>query len=214
MEALSKPVVVALDAGRAIEPRACARTLERLAAGLDERVPGAAAHARRVSHYAAEIARQLDLPHEQVARVRQAAAVHDIGKLEMPAAIVNKPGPLSEKEFATVQRHAAIGARMVAGLGDEQLAAIVRHHHERLDGSGYPDGLSGEEIPLGARIVAVADIFDALTSTRPYRPASRAREALALLEAEAGSRLDPEVVEAFRAYYHGPRAALDRLLAR
>jgi HD-GYP domain-containing protein (c-di-GMP phosphodiesterase class II) len=214
MEALSKPVGVALDAGPAIAPGVCARTLRRLAAGLEERVPGASAHARRVSRYAAGIARQLGLPAEQVACVRQAAAVHDIGKLEMPAAIVNKPGPLSEEEFALVKRHAAAGERMVSGLGDEQLAAIVRHHHERLDGSGYPDGLSGEEISLGARIVAVADVFDALTSTRPYRRASSPPDARVLLGAEAGSQLDPDVVRAFGEYYRGPRAALARLLAR
>jgi len=214
MEALSKPVTAALDAVPAIEPGVCARTLERLAAGLEERVPGIDGHARRVSRYAAGTARRLGLSGEEVARVRQAAAVHDIGKLEMPAAIVNKPGPLSEEEFALVKRHAAAGERMVAGLGDERLAAIVRHHHERLDGSGYPDGLIGAEIPLGARIVAVADVFDALTSTRPYRPASRPGDALVLLGAQAGTLLDPDVVRAFREYYGSTRATLARRLGR
>jgi HD-GYP domain-containing protein (c-di-GMP phosphodiesterase class II) len=214
MEALAGPSSVRFDAGTAIERRVRARALDRLAAALELRVPGAGGHARRVARHAAGVARQMDLPSLQVARVRRAAAVHDIGKLEMPPAIVNKPGPLSAEEFATVRWHAAAGARMVAALGDERLAAIVRHHHERFDGAGYPDRLAGEEIPLGARIVAVADTFDALTSTRPYRAASRPRDALALLDVEAGAQLDPEVVSAFRDYYSGPRAALLRAVSR
>jgi putative two-component system response regulator len=213
MEASTRPI--SLDFGApAFDPTGCARSLARLAAGLEARVPGTDGHARRVSRYAAGIARKMGLPREQVARVRRAGAIHDIGKFELPPAIVNKPGPLSDREFALVQRHAAAGERMVTGLGDEQLTAIVRHHHERLDGSGYPDRLGGEEIPLGARIVAVADTFDALTSARPYRPAGRDRDALVLLEAEAGTQLDPEVVRAFRDYYSGPRGIAARLLAR
>jgi len=214
MEALTKPNSLDFEPAPPADPRACARTLARLAAGLEVRAPGINGHSRRVSRYAAGIARRMGLPREQVARVRQAAAVHDIGKLEMPARIVNKPGPLSDEEFTQVQRHAAAGERMVAGLGDEQLSAIVRHHHERVDGAGYPDGLVGAEIPLGARIVAVADTFDALTSTRPYRPASNHRDALVLLGAEAGAQLDPDVVRAFRDYYSGFRGVLARLFAR
>jgi HD-GYP domain-containing protein (c-di-GMP phosphodiesterase class II) len=216
MEALAKStsIEIELDLAPAIDPAAYARILRRLTAGLEVRVPGSAGHSRRVSRYAAGIARQMGLPREQVARVRRAAAVHDIGKLEMPARIVNKPGPLDADEFALVKRHAEAGERMVAGLGDEELTAIVRHHHERLDGSGYPDGLTGEEIPLGARIVAVADTFDALTSVRPYRSASRHRDALVLLSAEAGAQLDPDAVRAFCDYYTGPRRALARLLAQ
>jgi HD-GYP domain-containing protein (c-di-GMP phosphodiesterase class II) len=113
------------------------------------------------------------------------------------ATIINKPGPLSEGEYAMVQVHAEAGAEMLADL-DPELAPIVRHHHERFDGGGYPDGLAGEEIPLGARVVAVADTFDALTSSRPYRSARRRRQAMALLVAEAGTQLDPRVVQAFR----------------
>ncbi len=214
MEALTKPSSFQFDAGTVLDPCACARTLSRLAAGLEVRVPGSGGHSRRVSRYAAGIARQMHLPRGQVARVRRAGAIHDIGKFELPAAVVNKPGPLSAEEFDLVKRHAAAGEKLVAGLGDAQLTAIVRHHHERLDGTGYPDRLAGEAIPLGARIVAVADTFDALTSTRPYRPASRHRDALALLDAEAGTQLDPDAVQAFRDFYSGPRGVLARLLAR
>jgi putative nucleotidyltransferase with HDIG domain len=212
MEALSKSALIRLD--RSVASEAPTRALSRLAAQLEARVPGAEGHSRRVSRYAAGVARQMGLSNEQVDRVRQAGAVHDVGKIETPVAIVNKPGPLSAAEFAVVKRHAAAGARMVARLGDEALAAIVRHHHERLDGSGYPDGLTGEEIPLGARIVAVADTFDAVTSTRPYRFAKQDREALELLASEAGAQLDPDVVSAFRGYYSGLRGALVRALAQ
>ncbi len=205
MEALLKPTPLQSPSpGRELHGRA----LERLAQGLEARVPGSGGHSRRVARYAAGTARELGLPRLRVTRIRLAGALHDIGKLEMPTGIVNKPGRLSEDEFAMVKRHAAIGARMVARLGDEELAEIVRHHHERVDGRGYPDGLSGEQIPLGARIVAVADTFDAITSTRPYRPARRHREAVDLLAAEAGRQLDPEVVDAFCQHYSRLRPGL------
>jgi putative nucleotidyltransferase with HDIG domain len=215
MEASTKPVNGgALGGGIAGFPKSPQRKLEDLASGLELRVPGAAGHARRVCRLSSAIAKRMGLPRKQVGRIRRAALLHDIGKLETPAAVVNKPGPLDAEEFVLVKRHSLAGERMVARLGDPALAAIVRHHHERFDGKGYPDGLAGEEIPLGARILAVADTFDALTSARPYRPASRANDALDLLLIEAGEQLDPEVVEAFEHYYSGPRAALLRVLAR
>lgn len=189
-----------------IEPRSApavaqqVRKLNRLARSLEARTPGSAGHARRVAFYSAATAQQLGLSAEQVERVRRAAALHDIGKVRTPVAIVNKPGPLNSAEFAVVQRHAAVGAWMVSGLGDQELAAIVRGHHERFDGRGYPDGLAGEAIPFGARIVAVADTYDALASTRPYRVAKGQAETLALLDAEAGTQFDPDVVSAFREF--------------
>lgn len=201
MEALHKSPLIRLGPAAGLAPRSRARELRRLVAELETRVPGSAGHSRRVAMHAAGVARQLGLPREQVARVRRAGALHDIGKVETPVEIVNRAGPLSEAEFAVVRRHAELGGWIVSALGDEELAAIVRHHHERLDGDGYPDGLAGEEIPLGARIVAVADTFDAAWSGRPYRPPRRSREALALLESEAGGQLDPSAVEAFHRYY-------------
>jgi putative nucleotidyltransferase with HDIG domain len=190
------------------------RLLARLAAGLDANVPGTDAHCRRVARYAAGTAKRMCLSRGQVALVCRAALLHDIGKFETPAAIVNKPGPLSPEELALIEQHSAAGERLVAGLGDETLAAIVRHHHERFDGAGYPDGLAGKAIPLGARIVAVADTFDAVTSARPYCAPIRPREALELLGAEAGTQLDPDVVGAFRAHYRGVGPALARVFAR
>jgi putative nucleotidyltransferase with HDIG domain len=182
-----------------------ARLLERLSRALEARDPRTHGHSRRVARHAAAIARRMSLPREEVARIRTAAVLHDVGKIDTPKEIIDKPGPLSEAEYKVVKRHAPVGARMVAALGDARLTAFVRSHHERLDGGGYPDGLAGEEIPLGARIIAVADTFDAVTSARPYRQAIAHREALALLAAEAGTQLDPEVVRGFRSYYSGYR---------
>lgn len=201
MEALEKSQLIDLGPASELAPRSQELELARLAAELETRVPGSAGHSRRVGIYAAGTAKRMGLSPAQVARVRRAAELHDIGKVETPVEIANRPGPLSAEEHAVVRRHADLGGWIVAGLGDPELAAIVRHHHERPDGGGYPDGLAGEEIPLGARIVAVADTFDAVASGRPYRPARRVREALALLDAEAGAQLDPDAVEAFRRYY-------------
>ncbi|HEY4779292.1 MAG TPA: HD domain-containing phosphohydrolase [Solirubrobacterales bacterium] len=189
-------------------------SLHALGAGLEAGIPGIEGHSHRVCRYAVAIAHELKLPPQAVERVRRAAAIHDIGKLEMPVGLVDKPGALSPEEFAIVKRHAAAGARIARQFGHADLAPIIRHHHERFDGDGYPDGLVGEDIPLGARIVAVADTFDAVTSSRPYRDAMAEREALSLLWSEAGRQLDPNVAAAFCAYYAGPRASLRRALAR
>ena len=179
--------------------------LKQLVAAMETRDPYTHGHSRRVARHASMIAKRMGLSGEQVARIRAAAAVHDVGKLHTSAKIINKPGRLSDAEFAVIKLHSSIGAQMVTGLGDGELVRIVRHHHERLDGMGYPDGLTGDEIPLGARIIAVADTFDAITSERPYRAAKPHKEALQLLSAEAGSQLDPAAVRAFRSYYSGRR---------
>jgi hypothetical protein len=143
----------------------------------------------------------MGLSDEEVDRIRAAAAVHDVGKLHVPREVLNKPGPLTDEEFEQVKRHAAEGAALVACLGDAELAAIVRHHHERVDGTGYPDGLSADAIPLGARIVAVADTFDAIIATRPYRPAAPHKRAIDALMDGSGTQLDPDVVNAFLSRY-------------
>lgn len=214
MEALSKSPWFGFEADSPVERRAQARMLDRLVAGLEMRVPGISAHSRRVSRYATGVALEMCLSQTLVAKVRRAGELHDIGKIEMPADVVNKPGPLSAEELALVRRHPVVGAGMVAPLGDEQLTAIVRHHHERHDGGGYPDGLAGKEIPLGARIVAVADTYDAVTSVRPYRSAMGHREAVGLLLSEADGQLDPDVVTAFRAYCSGARGMVLQLRGR
>jgi len=182
-----------------------ASLLEQLVAGMETRDPYLHGHSRRVARHSWMIARRMGLSREEVARVRTAAAIHDVGKIETPTVILHKKGPLSEEEYGVIKRHPGDGARMAAALRDGELTAIVGHHHERLDGSGYPSGLAGEEIPLGARIVAVADTFDAITSARPYRLAGSHKKAIDILKAEAGTKLDPAVVRAFCAHYAGRR---------
>jgi HD-GYP domain-containing protein (c-di-GMP phosphodiesterase class II) len=143
------------------------------------------------------VASRLGLGPSQVALIERAARVHDVGKIIVSPEILEKPGALSNSEFEEVQRHAAFGARLVSSLEDPAMIAIVRHHHERIDGSGYPDGLHGAAIPLGACIIGVVDTYDALTSSRPYRAPLAQGAAIAILTEEAGRKLDPEVVAAF-----------------
>jgi putative nucleotidyltransferase with HDIG domain len=182
--------------------------LRQLAGALEGQDVYLNGHSRRVARHATMIARGMGLPNEDVARIRAAAAVHDVGKLRTPKAILNKPGRLTDVEFEVIKRHPVDGAEMVAALGDPELTRIVRHHHERLDGAGYPDRLRGDEIPVGARIIAVADTFDAITSARPYRDAAPHQKAIDILRKEGGTQLDPDAVRAFLAHYSGNRPAL------
>jgi HD domain len=182
-----------------------ARLLERLVAGIETRDPYLHGHSRRVARHAWMIAMRMGLPRAEVARIRTAAAIHDVGKIETPTAILHKAGPLTDDEYEVIKRHPGDGALMAATLRDPELTSMVEHHHERLDGTGYPHSLSGREIPLGARIIAVADTFDAITSGRPYRPASPHKKAIDILKEEAGTRLDPAVVRAFCGHYAGRR---------
>ncbi len=180
-----------------------AKLLEQLVWGVETRDPYLHGHSRRVARYAWMIARKMGLSRAEVARIRTAAAVHDVGKIRTPTAILHKPSALTDEEYEVIKSHPGDGAAMADILRDPGLTSMVRHHHERLDGTGYPDRISGEEIPLGARIIAVADTFDAITSGRPYRPASAHRKAIQILREEAGTRLDPDVVRAFCGHYAG-----------
>ena len=177
--------------------------LTQLTSSLESSDPYTHGHSRRVARHAANIAKQMGLSGGEIAKIRAAGAMHDVGKVETPTAVLHKAGRLSDEEFDIVKRHPVDGADMVAILDDDELTAIVRHHHERMDGTGYPDGLAGDEIPLGARILAVADTFDAITSTRPYRQANPHKKALDILETEAGTQLDPVAVSAFLECYSG-----------
>ena len=189
------------DTARKAGPAVSAGQLTGLSRLLEARDRYTHGHGQRVARHAGRIARAMHLPPAEVARIRAAAAVHDVGKLYTPREILNNPGQLTDAEFAVVKRHPVDGAEMLAGVGDPEIPAIVRYHHERIDGRGYPDGLRGEAIPLGARIVAVADTFDALTSNRAYRPAATQKNALDILDKEAGSQLDAIAVAAFRRRY-------------
>jgi putative nucleotidyltransferase with HDIG domain len=180
--------------------------LTRLAASLEARDPYTYGHSKRVTRYSEMIADRMGLPEAQVAKIRTAAAVHDVGKINTPREILTKPGRLTDAEFSVIKRHAPEGAAMAAGIGDEDITAMVCHHHERLDGSGYPQGLAGDAVPLGARIIAVADVFDAMTSSRPYRPARPHKLALEILSEEAGTKLDARAVAAFRSCYSARRS--------
>jgi putative nucleotidyltransferase with HDIG domain len=189
------------------------RLLAQLAHALELQDPYLRGHSRRVARHAAMIARRMGLADEEVDRIRVAAVVHDVGKLRTPPEILNKPGPLGDLEFDAIRRHPVDGAELAAVLEDPQLTAIVRHHHERVDGTGYPDRLCGEAIPLGARIIAVADTFDAVTSTRAYRSAGRHSQAIGILRDSAGSQLDAAAVRAFVGYYSSNRIALSWAIA-
>jgi hypothetical protein len=142
----------------------------------------------------------------EVAKIQTAATVHDVGKLYTPREILENPSRLSDAEYDVAKRHAAWGGRMLATVGDDAITEMVRHHHERIDGTGYPDGLAGPEIPLGARIIAVADTFDAITSSRAYRTACTHKHAMDVLAKEAGTQLDPAVVAAFQTRYGARRS--------
>jgi putative nucleotidyltransferase with HDIG domain len=184
------------------------QALTDLSALLEARDTFTYGHSLRVTRHAERIATELGLPAAEVAQVRTAAALHDVGKLHTPRAILNKPGRLTDGEFAVIRRHPGDGADMATSVGDPAITAMIRHHHERLDGAGYPDGLAGAAIPLGARIIAVADTFDAMTSNRAYRRASSHKRALDVLRHEAGKQLDADAVAAFVGYYRGRRTVV------
>jgi putative nucleotidyltransferase with HDIG domain len=164
-------------------------------------------HSERVGASSRRLALAVGLPAAEVEIVARAGLLHDIGKIGVPETLLRKAGPLTSEEWTFMRRHPVIGAQIVAPFEFFTAGAVViRHHHERMDGSGYPDGLRGDAIPIGARIVAVADVYDALTSDRPYRPAMSSEAALALLREQAGTALDEEIVGAFIGLTQGPIA--------
>ena len=195
-----------LDDGARFDSRA--HLIRQLAMALDAQDPYTDGHSRRVARHAEMVARKMGLTREEIARIQAAAAVHDVGKLRVPPEVLNKPDKLTPEEFEITKRHSEQGAEIVSCLGDAELTAIVRHHHERFDGTGYPSGLVGVEVPLGARIVAVADTFDAMTSVRPYRLATPHKEAMEALVEASGTQLDPAVVRAFLRCYSNNRVLL------
>ena len=182
------------------------KLLRSLAADLERGEPYTHGHSQRVARHAYMIARVMQLPRRQCEKIRLAGLLHDIGKLRVPREVLNKPGRLTEEEFSVVKGHPGAGADMVQMLGDDELTGIIRYHHERIDGTGYPEQRAGTAIPLGARIIAVADTFDAITSRRPYRDAQKHQVALEIMRRESGAQLDADVVAAFDTYYSGRRS--------
>ncbi|HEY3219639.1 MAG TPA: HD domain-containing phosphohydrolase [Gemmatimonadales bacterium] len=177
--------------------RVSTATLEVLVNALEAKDPYLRGHSARVADLSANIATETGLSEEDVERIRVAGRLHDLGKIGTRDAVVNKEGPLSADEFEHVKQHVIIGAQILAPLvhlGD--IVAMVKSHHERFDGSGYPDGLRGEEVPLGGRIIAVAEVYDALTTARPYQEKMTPEQAVERMADLSGTVLDPRVFEA------------------
>lgn len=176
--------------------------LYRMSRAAEFRDPETGAHIQRMAHYSRLIAAKLGLSPDEQTLILQAAPMHDVGKIGIPDYILLKPGALNPEEFALMKKHAKLGHELLHGSESTVLqaaATIAIAHHEKYDGSGYPHGLAGEAIPLFARIVAVADVFDALTSERPYKKAWSIERSVAYLRESAGSHFDPRCVDAFLA---------------
>lgn len=168
------------------------------AAALDAKSPWTAGHSKRVTNYAVSIAEELSQGPEFLSAVQTCGLLHDIGKIAIPEKILDKPGVITRQERKTICEHASQGAKILEHIDTFQpLIPGIRHHHERWDGRGFPDGLAGEEIPLLARVLAVADAFDAMTSDRPYRKRRNREDAIAEIKRCSNSQFDPAVVEAF-----------------
>src|SRR6187402_1475900 len=173
-------------------------TIEALALAIDAKDRTGKSHIRRVQVFAAGLAKALGMSENEIQGVKTAELLHDIGKLAVPEHILSKPGPLTQEEFQKIRIHPQVGADIIAGVPfPYPVASLILSHHERWDGKGYPSGLKGEEIPLGARILSVVDYYDALTSERPYHKAMSDEGAIGLLRQEAGKALDPNLVSIF-----------------
>jgi HD-GYP domain-containing protein (c-di-GMP phosphodiesterase class II) len=165
---------------------------------LSERRPDLLSRLRHIGELALAVGREMDMGPEGLDEVARAAELHDVGKIAVPDAIIDKPGPLDPVEWSFMRRHPVIGERiLLAAPALRPVARLVRSSHERWDGGGYPDGLRGDEIPLGARVVAVCDAFDAMTTSRPYREPLSEADAISELRRCGGTQFDPDVVAAF-----------------
>jgi putative nucleotidyltransferase with HDIG domain len=183
------------------------QTIEGFAYAIDAKDPYTHGHSRRVTRYCELIARSMDLEEAEVERIRNAAVLHDIGKIGLRLESLNKPHPLSPEERRVFQTHPQKGCKILAPIHFfEELMPIIYHHHEHYDGSGYPEGKAADQIPLGARILAAADAYDAMTSDRPYRQAMSLEEAVKELRLHSGTQFDPEVVGVFIGLLNGPSA--------
>lgn len=176
-------------------------SLVTLAALVDERDTKTADHSERVAHNAKAVGVALGLNERELFELYWASLLHDLGKIGIGERVLNKPGPLEPAERLEMQRHVEIGCRLLLSASEAfgPISRIMRAHHERWDGTGYPDALAGEEIPLGGRVLAVLDVFEALTSDRPYRAAMRVSDALEIVQRGSGSHFDPRIVDLFAA---------------
>lgn len=219
MTLFAGPLAHAIENARlyAAQKRQFIETVTALAEAIEKRDPYTGGHVHRVVCYSLLLGRQLGLDREALARLRLSAALHDVGKIAIPDRILNKPAPLDDAEFSIMKQHTLDGAQIVSTIKAlHDVLPGVRSHHERLDGRGYPDGLTDPEIPQIARIIAVADTFDAMTTSRPYRAGMSPSTAAAELARGAGSQHCPRVVRAFRELFETGGFDLDagrRLLA-
>jgi putative nucleotidyltransferase with HDIG domain len=187
-------------------------SIRALAAAIDAKDPYTRGHSERVARYASQVAREMELPAQDVRRVRLSALLHDVGKIGIDDRIIRKPSALTAEEFEIMKTHPAKGAAIMSAIPElKDVIPGMKHHHERWEGGGYPDGLKGEDIPLQARIVSVADTFDAMTTTRPYQQAMDIRFVFQRLRDLAGNRFDPRVVDALiRSYEKGELVPIAR----
>jgi len=181
--------------------------LSSLALSIEAKDPYTEGHCDRLSKYSVALAEKMGLPKELHTALRRGGLVHDIGKLSIPESILLKPGPLTPEERKVIEQHTIIGERICAPLRSfRHVLPIIRHHHEKWNGSGYPDGLRGEDIPLTARILQITDIYDALTTDRPYRKAFPSEKALAIMQEEAmRGWWDPSILRGFESLVNGAR---------
>ncbi len=216
MEQFAGVLAPAIENARlyALQRRQFLDTVTAIAEAIEKRDPYTGGHVRRVVAYSVLLGAEMGLDAAELEEIYLAATLHDVGKIATPDAVLRKPAPLDEHEAAVMRRHAADGADIVGRIRElRPVLPGVRHHHERLDGLGYPDGLAGDEIARVAKIIAVADTFDAITTSRPYRQALDSDRAAAEIGAGAGTQFCPHVVAAFQALYARDEFYLDRALA-
>lgn len=176
------------------------QTISALITAAGQRDKHAEGHSQRVSRYSVGLGKAMGITGDELLNLKYAASLHDIGKVAVSRKILNKIGKLTDAEFAIMKQHSLTAIRILEKIdGLQDALPLIKHHHERFDGNGYPEGLMGDEIPLGSRVIAVAEAFDILTSDVPWRDAMDQESALREIEACAGTQFDPEVVEAFRA---------------
>jgi putative nucleotidyltransferase with HDIG domain len=203
LHTLASQAAIAIENARLFEntQKSYYDTIKSLAQALEARDPYTRGHSERVTEYSLSIASKMGLDEKEKNLIRYAGLLHDIGKIGISDSVLHCPTSLSDRDFAIVKDHTMFGDAILSPLKflvDAQV--IIRHHHERFDGAGYPEGLKGDAIPLASRIIAVADSYDAMTSDRPYRSAMPREKAVAEIRANSGTQFDPSCVDAFIAY--------------
>lgn len=200
LSTISGPVAITIENAKLYEDlhKSYFSTVSALAEAIETKDPYTRGHSERVSRYAIAIAGAMNLSEFEIEGIRVAGILHDIGKIGLPEVILLKCGPLSDAEFNVIKEHPVVSARIIDSAEFPwEVKSLARHHHERYDGSGYPDGIKGEDIPLGARILTMADSYEALMSDRPYRRGFPKEKTLEIIKEAAGTQLDPEIVSAF-----------------